>query len=71
MSDLKGVRSFRGGGGEQTHGRATSRSSLFAAISSPSRLFHVASTSADGAQPMMPGWIRPGNLTPGMCRLLQ
>ncbi len=34
-----------------THGSATSRSSLFAAISSASRVFHVSSTSAEGAQP--------------------
>ena len=50
-------------------GCATIRSSLLAAISSPSRLFHVARTSADGAHPRMPGWIRPANLTCGMCLL--
>lgn len=52
-------------------GWATMRSSLLAAISSPSRLFHVARTSADGAQPRIPGWMRPGNLTCGMCRDVQ
>jgi len=53
------------------YGRATSRSSLFAAISSPSRLFQFSRTSADGAHPRMPGWMRPANLTWGMCRLVQ
>ena len=48
--------------------KATSRSSLLAEISSPSRLFHVARTSAEGAHPRMPGWINPGNRTCGMCR---
>jgi hypothetical protein len=44
------------------------RSSLLAAISSPSRVFHVDRTSAEGAQPRIPGWMRPGNLTWGMWR---
>lgn len=53
-------------------GRATLRSaSLLASMSSPSRLFQVARTSADGAQPMMPGWMSPANLTFGMCREVQ
>ena len=38
------------------------------AIRSPSRLFHVFSSSADGAVPMRPGWTMPVNFTPGMCR---
>lgn len=50
-------------------GSATSRSaSLDAAISSPSRLFHVAKTSAEGAHPRMPGWMSPANLTCGIWR---
>lgn len=52
-------------------GCATIRSVVLAAISSPSRLFHVARTSADGAQPRIPGWMRPGNRTPGICRVEQ
>ena len=52
-------------------GRATSRSNLLAAARSPSRLFHSAKTSADGAQPRMPGWMRPANLTCGMWREVQ
>lgn len=44
-------------------GWATILSSLFAAMSSPSRLFQVSRTSGDGAHPRIPGWIRPGNLT--------
>ncbi len=59
------------GNSRATHGRATSRSSVFAAISSASRVFHFSSTSADGAQPRMPGWMRPANLTWGMWRLVQ
>lgn len=34
----------------------------------PSRSFHVLRTSGEGAQPRMPGWMRPANLTPGMWR---
>ena len=37
-------------------------------ISSLSRLFHVVRISADGAQPRMPGWMRPAKRTPGICR---
>lgn len=48
-------------------GCATSRSMwAHEEISSPSRLFHSARTSAEGAQPRIPGWMRPGNLTWGM-----
>lgn len=48
-------------------GLATSRSDVaFAVMSSPSRRFHSARTSADGAQAIIPGWMRPGNRTPGM-----
>lgn len=48
-------------------GLATSRSAeAFAAISSPSRRFHSARISAVGAQPRIPGWMRPGKRTPGM-----
>jgi hypothetical protein len=54
-----------------SYGRATSRSSLFAAINSPSRVFQLLRTSADGAHPRMPGWMSPANLTWGMCRLVQ
>ncbi len=61
----------RGNTARVTHGRATSRSSVFAAISSASRVFQFSSTSADGAQPRMPGWMRPANLTWGMWRLVQ
>ena len=37
-----------------------------AAISAPSRSFHMASSSGEGAVPMRPGWMRPGKRTPGM-----
>jgi hypothetical protein len=40
-------------------------------MSSPSRLFHVERTSAEGAQPSIPGWMRPAKRTPGMWRELQ
>lgn len=57
---------------EVTHGKATSRSfSLLLATSSASRVFQVSRTSAEGAQPRMPGWMSPANLTWGMCRLEQ
>jgi hypothetical protein len=59
------------GGIRETHGRATSRSSLLAAINAASRVFHLSSNSADGAHPRMPGWMSPANLTWGMCRLVQ
>lgn len=50
-------------------GCATMRSAtVFAAISSPSRRFHSARTSAEGAHPRIPGWIRPAKRTCGMCR---
>lgn len=50
-------------------GCATIRSStVFVAISSPSRRFHSARTSADGAHPKMPGCINPAKRTCGMCR---
>lgn len=53
-------------------GSATSRpSSLELAMSWPSRSFHVARTSGEGAQPRMPGWMSPANLTCGMCRDVQ
>jgi hypothetical protein len=35
-------------------------------ISSPSRLFHSARISGEGAQPKIPGWIKPAKRTPGM-----
>ena len=37
-------------------------------ISSASRLFHSARTSAEGAQPRIPGWMRPAKRTCGMWR---
>jgi hypothetical protein len=37
-------------------------------MSSPSRLFHNSRTSAEGAQPRIPGWMRPAKRTPGMWR---
>ena len=50
-------------------GWATTRLwSVFAAISSPSRRFHSARTSAEGAHPRIPGWIRPANRTWGIWR---
>jgi hypothetical protein len=51
-------------------GSATTRECVCAqaSISSPSRLFQVARTSAEGAQPRIPGWIRPAKRTPGMWR---
>lgn len=49
-------------------GLATSRLVVLAAISSPSRRFHSARTSADGAQPRIPGWMRPAKRTWGICR---
>ena len=50
-------------------GLATSRlRCVWVEISSPSRRFHSARISADGAQPRMPGWMSPGNRTWGMCR---
>jgi len=68
-------------------GWATIRSSLLAAISSPSLVFHVLRTcadqswvwismmdrltSAEGAHPRIPGWMSPGNLTWGMWREVQ
>ena len=44
------------------------RSSLVVLMSSASRRFHSARISAEGAQPRMPGWMRPGNLRWGMWR---
>ena len=38
------------------------------AIRSPSRLFHRASSSLDGAVPIRPGWTMPVNETRGTCR---
>lgn len=35
-------------------------------MSSPSRLFHSARISGEGAQPRIPGWIRPAKRTPGI-----
>lgn len=49
-SDADPAWTFSGSGGW-----ATIRSSLLAVISSPSRLFHVDRTSAEGAQPRIPG----------------
>lgn len=50
-------------------GCATIRSSIvFAEISSPSRRFHSARTSAEGAHPKIPGWIKPAKRTCGMWR---
>src|SRR5690242_12911132 len=40
----------------------------FVATSSDSRLFHLASKSAEGAQPIRPGCVRPAKRTPGMWR---
>ena len=44
------------------------RSSFVVLISSDSRRFQSARTSAEGAQPRMPGWIRPGKRTCGIWR---
>ena len=55
---------FCGSGGWAT----TRLESVLALMSSPSRRFHSARISAEGAQPRMPGWIRPGKRTCGMCR---
>lgn len=50
-------------------GRATSRSMCEqASIRPASRSFQILRTSGEGAQPRMPGWMRPANLTPGMWR---
>lgn len=51
-----------GSGGNATAGMAF----VCAAMSSPSRLFQVASSSADGAVPIKPGWDTPANRTPGI-----
>lgn len=67
----QGAQAFKPSTLWDTHGRATTRSRVFVAINSASRLFHVSRSSADGAQPRMPGWMRPANLTWGMCRLVQ
>ncbi|SKS77123.1 Uncharacterised protein [Mycobacteroides abscessus subsp. abscessus] len=38
------------------------------AINAPSRAFHLANNSADGAVPIRPGCTIPVNRTPGTCR---
>lgn len=62
-SDAVPAWTFCGSGGS-----ATTRSSVFAEMSSPSLLFHSARTSGEGAQPRIPGWISPAKRTPGICR---
>lgn len=49
-------------------GCATIRDRDVVEISSASRLFHSARISGDGAQPRIPGWMRPAKRTPGMWR---
>jgi hypothetical protein len=34
-------------------------------------IYQVSNTSAEGAHPIIPGWISPANRTPGICRELQ
>jgi hypothetical protein len=53
-----------GSGGKATGGTALACS----AMSPRSRLFHVASSSCDGAVPIKPGCDTPAKRTPGMCR---